>query len=311
MKFLIAILMVILSGFAGVITPKISVKTSAPVLDFVIRGDTVWAATAEGEALQINAKGKIVSKIVLPKIINAWDEKTAQKVMSIDLSPDGKTVAMAGEDGFLYTSRESKVTKTLYSTKTVVKKIAFISDSRIILALLSNEVVFFDLKTNKILKTISGGTSPLSDMAISRDHKIAAIAGEAGIVSLIDTSRGTIIKQLKGGNVDNIYKIDLQNGSLITAGQDRRAILYTLDGKSYLRFDGTFLIYTVALSPSASRAAAALDEQNSITIFDTLKRQKIATAKGHNATLNRIVFMDEKRFVSCADENKIYFWELP
>lgn len=311
MKFLIAILMVILSGFAGVITPKISVKTSAPVLDFVIRGNTVWAATAEGEVLQINAKGKIVSKIILPKIKNAWDEKTAQKVMSIDLSPDEKTVAMVGEDGLLYMSREGKATKTSYSTKTVVKKIAFISDSRIMLALLSNEVVFFDLKTNKIFKTISGGTSPLSDMALSRDHKIAAIAGEAGIVSLIDTSRGTIIKQLKGGNVDNIYKIDLQNGSLITAGQDRRAIIYALDGKSYVRFDGSFLIYTVALSPSAGRAAAALDEQNIITLFDTAKRQKIATAKGHNATLNRIVFMDEKRFVSCADENKILFWELP
>lgn len=203
------------------------------------------------------------------------------------------------------------MTKTSFPTKSVVKKIALLSDTQVMVALLSNEVVFFDLKTNKILKTISGGTSPLSDMALSSNHQVAAIAGEAGIVSLIDTNHATIIKQLKGGNVDNIYKIDLQNGSLITAGQDRRAIIYTLDGKSYLRFDGTFLIYTAALSPSAGRAAVTLDEQNIITIFDTAKRQKIATAKGHNATLNRIIFMDENRFVSCADENKILFWELP
>lgn len=311
MKFLIAIVLVSLNIIAGVITPKISVKTSAPVVDFVIHNDTVWAGTANGEVLQISTKGKILSKVTLKPLVNYWGEKVSQRVMSLDVASDGKTVILAAEDGFLYLIHEGKITKTSFSTKSVVKKVALLSDTRAIVALLSNEVVFFDLKANKILKTISGGTSPLSDMALSSDHKIAAIAGEAGIVSLIDTSRGTIIKQLKGGNVDNIYKIDLQNGSLITAGQDRRAIIYTLDGKSYVRFDGTFLIYTVALSPSAGRAAVALDEQNIITLFDTAKRQKIATAKGHNATLNRIIFMDEKRFVSCADENKIYFWELP
>lgn len=311
MRFLIAIVLVSLNVIAGVITPKISVKTSAPVVDFVIHNDTIWAGTANGEVLKISTKGKILSKVTIKPLVNYWGEKVSQRVMSLDVASDGETVILAAEDGFLYLIHKGLITKTSFSTKSVVKKVAFLSDTRAIVALLSNEVVFFDLKANKILKTISGGTSPLSDMALSHDHKIAAIAGEAGIVSLIDTSRGTIVKQLKGGNVDNIYKIDLQNGSLITAGQDRRAIIYTLDGKSYVRFDGTFLIYTVALSPSAGRAAAALDEQNMITIFDTLKRQKIATAKGHNATLNRIVFMDEKRFVSCADENKIHFWELP
>ncbi len=311
MKLLIAIILVSLNVSAGVITPKISVKTSAPVVDFVIYKETVWAGTANGEVLQISTKGKLLSKVTLKPLVNYWGEKVAQRVMSLDVASDGKTVILAAEDGFLYLIREGQMTKTSFPTKSVVKKIALLSDTQVMVALLSNEVVFFDLKTNKILKTISGGTSPLSDMALSSNHQVAAIAGEAGIVSLIDTNHATIIKQLKGGNVDNIYKIDLQNGSLITAGQDRRAIIYTLDGKSYLRFDGTFLIYTAALSPSAGRAAVTLDEQNIITIFDTAKRQKIATAKGHNATLNRIIFMDENRFVSCADENKILFWELP
>jgi len=311
MKFLIAFIIVSLNLIASVITPKISVKTSSPIVDFVIHKDSVWAGTSEGEALEITTKGKIVSKIVLPTIKNSWDEKKAQKVMSIDLSPDGKMVALAGEDGYLYTSREGKITKTSYSTKTVIKKIAFISDTRILVALLSNEVVFFDLQANKTLKTLSGGTSPLSDMALSADHKIAAIAGEAGIIRVIDTTEMKMIRTIHGGNVDNIYKLDFQNNKIATAGQDRRAIVYSVDGKTYDRYDGTFLIYTVALSPSGVKLAASLDENNIITIFDIAKRQKIVTAKGHSATLNKIVFIDEKRFVSCADENKILFWELP
>ncbi|MDO9208649.1 MAG: hypothetical protein Q7T91_10415, partial [Sulfuricurvum sp.] len=161
MKFLIALLMVSLSGIAGIITPKISVKTSAPVVDFVIYNNTVWAGTANGEVLQISTKGKILSKVTLKPLVNSWGEKVAQRVMSLDVTSDGKTVIAAAEDGFLYTIYEDKVSKTSFSTKSVVKKVVLLSDTRVIVALLSNEVVFFDLKANKILKTISGGTSPL------------------------------------------------------------------------------------------------------------------------------------------------------
>lgn len=311
MRFFLFILFFSLTLYAGMLSPKVSVKTSSAVLDFVVKGGDVWAGTANGEALRITTKGKIISNIALPPMVDSWGEKVKQKIMSIDLSSDTTTLIVAGEDGCLYTIREGKITKTAYFTKTVVKKIAFISDSKVMLALLSNEVVFFDLKSNRTVKTLSGGTSPLSDMALSSDKKTALIAGEAGIVSVIDTTLMKITRRIQGGNVDNIYKVDIQNNRVLTAGQDRRAILYTLDGKSYIRFNGSFLIYTAALSPSAGVMAAAMDEENLISIFDTIKRQKIATAKGHSATLNRIVFIDEKRFVSCADENKILFWELP
>ena len=311
MRYFLFTLFFSLTLYAGVISPKVSVKTSSAVLDFIVRDGDIWAGTANGEALRITAKGKIISTTALPVMEDSWGEKIKQKIMSIDLSSDTKTIIVAGEDGWLYTIREGKITKTTYSTKTVVKKIAFISDSKVMLALLSNEVVFFDLKTNRILKTLSGGTSPLSDMALSKDKKTAIIAGEAGIVSVIDTGLMKITRRIQGGNVDNIYKIDLQNNHVLTAGQDRRAILYTLDGKSFVRFEGSFLIYTAALSPSAGIMAAAMDEENLISVFDTYKRKKVTTAKGHTATLNRIIFIDEKRFVSCADENKILFWELP
>ncbi|ADR33352.1 WD-40 repeat protein [Sulfuricurvum kujiense DSM 16994] len=311
MKYLLLAILLVLSSWGAVITPKRSITVSSPVLDFVFDGKSIWAGTADGEVLHINTKGKILSKILLPPIIDSWGEKGAQKILSIDVAPDGKTLLLAGEDGCLYLFREGKLVKTSFSTKTVVKKIGFVTQTRVILALLSNEVVFFDIPTNKVLKTLSGGTSPLSDMSLSRTQKIAVIGGEAGVISLIDTDAMEIKRTIRGGNVDNIYKLDLQNSRIITAGQDRRAILYTLDGKKYTRYDGIFLIYAAALSPKAERMAASMDEENLITVYDTIKRQKIATAKGHTATLNRILFLDEKRFVSCADENKILFWELP
>jgi WD40 repeat protein len=296
---------------AAIITPQVSVETNAPVLDFVIRQGCIWAGTANGEVLQIDRQGKLVSKTSLSPTMNHWGEKVSPRIMSLDVSFDQKMIVFAAEDGVLYRIHEGKAVKTGFSTKAVIKKIALLSETKVLIALLSNEIIFFDLQQNKILSTLSVGTSPLSDMTVSSDKKLAAVAGEAGIVTLIDTASEKISKQLKGGNVDNIYKIDLKNSLLITAGQDRRAIVYAMDGKVVRRFDGTFLIYSVALSPSGAIAAAALDELNVISIFDVIKHQKIALAEGHQSTLNRIDFIDEKHFVSCADENKILFWELP
>jgi len=277
----------------------------------VVREGKIWASTDGGDILQIDVLGKILNKISLKPFINSWGEKTIPKAMSLDISPDGKISVVASEEGKLYLIRGREMKISSYQTRSIIKKVAFISNTQVILALISNEIVWFDLVANKVIATLSGGTSPLSDMALSSDRKIAMIGGEAGVVTLIDTVKMKIIRQISGGNVDNIYKLDTQNGYIVTAGQDRRAIVYTVDGKHYVRYNGSFLIYSASLSPRANRMAAAMDEQNAISIFDTHSHQRIALAQGHNATLNRIVFIDEKRFVSCADENKILYWELP
>lgn len=307
---LLAILICAAALWGSTITPKTVVKTASPVLDFVVR-DAIWAGTDGGEILKIGFNGKILSTQKLDAIKNSWGESVIPKVMSLDLSMDGKTVAVATEEGKIVLLKDGKKVTTPFHTYGVIKKIAFISETKILVTLLSNEIIWFDLQAGKTLKSISAGTSPLSDMALSKDRKTAAVAGEAGVVSLIDTQSMKIVRTIQGGNVDNVYKLDLQNGFIVTAGQDRRTIIYTIDGKRYVRYNGSFLIYSAALSPSGARMASAMDENNIITVFDTAKRAKIASAKGHGGTLNRIVFIDEKRFVSSADENKILLWELP
>lgn len=309
MKLLVTLICVV-TLWGTTITPKMIVKTSSPVLDFVVH-DMIWAGTDNGEILKIGLNGKILSTQKLDPIKNSFGEKLIPKVMSLDISPDQQTLAVATEEGKIVLFKDGKKIPTSFHTYSVIKKIGFISETTVLVTLLSNEILWFDLQLNKTLKTLSAGTSPLSDMALSKDRKYAAVAGEAGIVTLIDTHSMKILRNIQGGNVDNIYKIDLQNGFIVTAGQDRRAIIYPLDGKHYTRFDGTFLIYSAAMSPNATRMAAAMDEDNMISLFDVAKQSKIASAKGHNATLNRIVFINEKRFVSSADENKIIIWELP
>lgn len=293
------------------ISPSKTLPLKAPCVDIVIRHNIVWGSLANGEVLKISPYGKILEKMQLPKKIDAWGEHLSQQAMSLDVSTDGSMVAIAGEEGSVFISKNKKIQKTSFMTRSVIKKIAFASPTQLLIAMISNEITLYDIVAQKVVWTITGGTSPLSDMAISGKKDVALIAGEAGIVKFFNPLTGATIGSFKGGNVDNIYKLDYQNGITLTSGQDRRAIVYSPQGKVIARVNGSFLIYAGGLSPLAKTAAIATDEQNTITIFDIEKQRVQTIAKGHNATLNRIAFIDEKKFVSCADENKILFWELP
>lgn len=311
MNFVLGVLIFLGILNANEIKPMKIVTTSAPILDMIGRNGLIWAASEDGKVLQISAKGKILSTYAIPPFITLSGETRDQKAMTLDLSPDRTKVAVGTEDGSLYIFQATKRSKTSFKTKGVIKKIVFITNDEVVLALLSSELVWFNLKQNRIDKTIAIGSSPLSDMAVSKNLSYLVTVGEAGIVRLINSRTKKVENIIHGGNVDNIYKVDYQHHRIITAGQDRRVIVYSDDGKKYQRFDGSFLVYSAALSPSGEHFAAPMDEENRLSFFDIASKQEIALGKGHDATLNRIVFMDERHLVSSADENKILFWEIP
>ncbi len=295
---------------ASEIKPQKTVRIDSAATDMVLSGANLYLSTAKGDVLEI-AQGNKPKKICsLPHIITPSGEKKAQKALTVDALAQLKIVATAGEDGALYICKNSQANKSAFHTDSVIKKVLFLSDTKVLIGLVSSQLVLFDIAANKAAYSLQVGSSPLSDMAASEDKKTVAIVGEAGNVYLFDAVSGKIKKVYKNVNLDNIYKVDYKKGVLLTAGQDRRATLMTDYGAVKTRFDGEFLIYAAGLSPSASRAAIAATERNDIAVYDTNTKSLLAVAKGHNATLNRIVFLNETSFASCADEEKILIWGI-
>ena len=140
---------------------------------------------------------------------------------------------------------------------------------------------------------------------------MAASSCESGEITLFDALSGKIIKVLKGANVDNVYKVDFKKEKVLCAGQDRRGIVYDVSSSAYDRFDGSFLIYAGALSPSLKYGAFAFNEQNDIVLFDLASKSKAHTLKGQKSTLNTIVFANDKELVSSSDDQFIMIWRLP
>ena len=96
----------------------------------------------------------------------------------------------------------------------------------------------------------------------------------------------------------------------ITAGQDRRCAIYSLDERISYYKEGSFLIYSVALSPSAKLAAFASDEENNVTIFNTTTKENLYKLTQNKTTLTNILFINENEVFVTSDDKKINYYKF-
>jgi WD40 repeat protein len=194
--------------------------------------------------------------------------------------------------------------------KKAIIKARFIDKEHILLGYLSNEAALFNVKTKKERYRLQLSESKFSDFALNEDRSQAAYSCESGVISIIDTKEGKVIRNLEGINLDNVYKIDFKNGIIAGAGQDRRGSIYNAKTGNGDFIEGSFLIYATGLSPSAQKVAFAMDEQNNISIYNVSSKAKIALLKGQKSTLNVIVFKDETTLFSASNDNTVMMWKI-
>ena len=193
--------------------------------------------------------------------------------------------------------------------KTVIKA-RFINKNQILLGYLSNEAALLDIKSKKEIYRIQLSESKFSDFALNETKTQAVFSCESGVLNIIDTLTGKIVKVLEGMNVDNVYRVDFKQGVVSGAGQDRRGSIYDVAMGAATYIEGSFLIYATGLSPSANKVAFAMDEKNNISIYTRSSKTKIAELQGQKSTLNNIIFKDENTLFSSSDDSTVMMWRL-
>ncbi|MBL0686705.1 MAG: WD40 repeat domain-containing protein [Sulfurospirillum sp.] len=316
MKLLISVFLLIVTIQANTIKPYYSIEASGNVIDIVIVDDMLAVSTDRGtiEAYSITSKEQIMLN-QFPMIKDFMGDDIYPKVFSTDYLKLTKEylAVVQGVSGSreLFIIKDNKKTRLISEKeKLFISKAKFVDDNHIMVALLSNEYILFDIKKRKKIYSKHISYSHFSDFMLSVDKKTLVGSSESGEITVLNVKDGTIIKTLKGANVDNVYKVDIKNSKVLAAGQDRRGTVYDLGTGSYSRFDSNFLIYAGALSPSARLAAFAFTEDNDIVIFDILLNKRLYTLKGQKSTLNSIVFIDEENLVSGSDDKFIMMWKL-
>ena len=315
-KSYILILLFVSSTIFG-ITPKYSIKTKGNVTDLVFEGNKLYASTDNGSICIFAIPSKSLIKIyTFPNITDFMGDEIAPKLYDID-KIIGKDIIISvsqGARGFsnLFITKNGKSTKIItdLKSKLMIKKVKFISETKVILGLLSNEVILYDIINKKEIyrKQISAYT--FSDIVLNKDKTKIITADESGVIHMIDAKTGKSIKELSGNNVDNVYQIDFKKNIIVCGGQDRRLSVYNLSTHKSYYLNSSFLIYSVGLSPSGKYAGYYCDEENNVQIINTANKSKLAILEGHNATLTKILFITENKLFTSAEENVIYYWEL-
>ena len=313
---LIVWLMLIVGAMAAPsVAPVQEVTTKGAVKDMVLAGDRLVIGTGQS-LLQVYdyVQKRFVKEIRIPDIKDFMGDTIPAHVSSVDYL-EGRYLLLSdsGKGGYSdLRIHENNVTKRILGAtdRKAVIKARFIDRDHVLLGYLSDEVSLLDLRTKKELYLKQLNESKFSDFALNADRSLAAFSCESGEITVIETRTGKILKKLSGQNVDNVFKVDIKKEYVVGGGKDRRASWYNWKTGEGGYFQASFIVYAAALSPSAERAAYAMDENDELSVYHLGLGSKIATLTGQNSTINTIIFKDDHTVFASSDGKRITIWKI-
>ena len=299
-----------------VITPREVIHASGGVTDFVIRGQKVIMATEAGtiETFDIARKSKkVIAR--LPEIKDFMGDAGPAKVLAVDRLGGRLLAVSIGEHGFrnLLVIENGQMQEVINAghEKMMISKARWIGDGRVLISLLSNDLILFDIKQKNILKKINISPYTFSDFCLNEQKIIVFSSDESGVIHRTDIKKMAVAGNYTGLNVDKIFQLDYKNGVILTGGKDRRVgVINTLaDDQYYLQKE--FHIYAVGLDNQGKTGAFTANEENDITVFSIDTKKEHTILKGHRGLVTRIVFYDEKTVISADNAGALIIWKLP
>ena len=296
------------------LNPSKSLIASGGVSDLVLVENKLFVATTASaiDIFDISTDEKIDS-IKLPKIKDFIGDTIDSKIYSVDVLNDSVLILSQGEQGGrnLGIYKNGQMQNIIDdSQRMFIGRAKFLDENHIIYALLSNQIYLYDIQNKKILKEIQISQSKFSNFKLTKDKSKFIVSDESGVITMLDSKSFEVLKTFKNQNLDNVFQADIKGNLILTAGQDRRAAVYNIDTNSAYYKEFSFLIYSVALSPSTNLAAVASDEENNVTIFNTKTKENLYKLFLNKATLSNILFLNENELFVASDDKQINYYKI-
>ncbi len=312
-KIFILFFLVFVQLFAIDLTSKTMITTNGEVIDLVVKNGKIFATTDNGKVDIFDLKSKkLLKEIKFKKIKDIFGDLNNVRVFSVDTINNKILLASQGTKGFsrLYLYYDNTLHKLLdESDKMAIMKVRYINKNQIMIALLSSELILYDLKNKKIIYDKQVSQSKFSDFRLNKDKTKMAFSDESGAVKIINVKNAKILKNFSGQNLDNVYQLDYKNHTIAVASKDRRCGIYKDDGSLAYHKKSDFIVYSTGLSPSGKLCGYASDSKNNITIFNVLSRENIDRLTKNDAPISNIIFLNENNIIT-SNKNKIKFWSL-
>ena len=294
--------------------PQAYFLASGGVSDMVVAKGKLYVATDAScvDVFQVKNQKKITT-INLDKIVDFMGDIVDTKVFSVDVNSKKMMILSQGLDGYsrVYIYEKKKLKLLIDEKKHLaIIKAKFLSESTLILALLSDEIISYDIQKQQQNYRVDSSASKFSDFVLKEDKSQVIVADESGDLQVLDTQSGKHLQTLSGKNLDDVFGVDYKNGIIATAGKDRRVVIYNQKNASAYYKSSSFFIYSVGLSPSGNIVAYSSDVKNNITLFNTHTKSTIKKFGGNKSPLSKILFLNEKEFLVASSRKKINFYRI-
>lgn len=308
-KPLLLLLLFTIALYAKDIAPDWSLTAKGGVVDAFIKEKSLYIATDAGsvEIFDLETK-KRTELITLPQIKDFMGDAIDSKIYSVDTFDGAVLILSQDNGGFrrIDIYKEGKLEHIITKEdRLYIAKAKFLNAHTLLLGLLSNVIISYDIKSKKYNFEEQITLSKFSNYAFNADRSRAIIADESGDLHTIDTKTGKIVATYTGLNVDNVYQVDWKNGVIATAGQDRRVAIYDEQSAEGYYKSSDFLIYSVGLSANGALCGYASDEQNRVTVFNTGTKQDLVRLTGNKMNISNILFINAHEIVVTCDGDTI------
>ncbi len=315
MKIIVLFLLLMTSLFSSKIQePSKKFISSGAVIDLVYKDNKLYSATDAScvDIFDVTTQ-KIIEKIKVNQIKDFMGDVIDSKVYSVDLIKNKILILSLAQKGVrrvhIHENGETKLVIP-YTEKLFIARAKFLDENTLLLALLSNELISYDINKHKQNYRIQVSQSKFSHFALNENRSEVVVADESGDLKILSTKTGKLLKELNGQNLDNVFQVTIKKEVIATAGQDRRVVVYNQKNNSAYYKTANFLIYSVGLSPSGKIVGYASDENNNITLFNTKTKTKIGIYGDNKMTLSNILFINEKEFFAASDDKTINLYKI-